>query len=105
MNPSEIIAARELARSAHPETSKEAARHIVGKLPHLHELILERVRESPGLTASELAVKYAERDPRRIGRRLVELERRGLIYRSAVAICTVTDKRAAAWMPIPPEAK
>jgi predicted HTH transcriptional regulator len=90
-------AARELARREHPETSHKAARKVASKLPKLHAEVLEYVRQNPNRTCSELADIAGARDPRRVGRRLPELEAKGMLKRGPARRCTITNRDAATW--------
>ena len=91
---------KKLHRSSHPDTSRKAAEHIVKDLPKLHAYVLGAVLMNPGMTANELAQRYSERDPRRIGRRLIELERSGHVTRGPhEKICRVTGRPATVWFP------
>lgn len=94
------LSSRVLVRSCHPETSREAAQHIQSKLRETQLRALKFVRESPGSTANELAVIANDRDNRKIGRRLPELERMGLIERGDPRPCEVTRRNATVWNPV-----
>lgn len=89
-----------LSRAADPETSHEAADKIATDLPKLQNLALAKVWRWPGRTVSELAELADARDPRSIGRRLPELERKGLVRRGDARKCGVTRVNAATWWPI-----
>lgn len=91
---------RRLSRSLHPETSKEAARQIESDLPRLHRRVLDLIREHPGRTANELAAIAQDRDVRRVGRRLSELEEMVMIRRCASRRCEITGHTAATWEPV-----
>lgn len=86
----------ELFRTDDPVESALGAAHIIDKISNLHSEVLEIVRQYPGRTASELAEVLSERDSRRIGRRLPELENKGLVFRT-VGVCTITNRPAARW--------
>lgn len=88
-----------LARSTDPATSHEAASRIVPHLQKLHRWTIECVTESPGQTQAELGRKYCPNDPRKIGRRLVEVERKGFIRRGESRRCSVSGHTAATWFP------
>jgi hypothetical protein len=92
--------AKPLARATDPETSKQAARRIAPQLQGLHETVERYVRESPGMTCSELSEKYRQRDPRTIGRRMAEIEAKGFIRRGEARKCTITKMQAATWWPV-----
>lgn len=101
--PAYVVNAKSLARAEHPSTSHEAAAIIVDSLGELHRWTVECVTLSPGLTAKELAMKYCPpEDERKIGRRLPEVERLGLIRRGAIRRCTASRSHANActWFPI-----
>jgi predicted transcriptional regulator len=89
-----------LARADDPITSHLAAKELVEdpeKLGKLYGEVLSLLRRNPDKTTNELAQLSGERDPRRIGRRLPELERHGFVIRSAIRRCAVTTKMATAW--------
>lgn len=86
-----------LARGTDPQESHDAAAEIAPRLGELQADVRELVRIYPGRTVSELSMIDHDRDPRRIGRRMVELERLGLIHRGEARICKVTGYRAATW--------
>lgn len=88
-----------LARTTDPETSHEAAEFIVPKVNRLQTWAAMCVRERPGLTSAELAREYCPLDPRRIGRRLAECERFGMVRRGEARKCTVSGRNAATWYP------
>jgi len=90
---------RPLARKSHPETSHEAASQIRASLAALHRWTADCIRQTPGLTARELAQRYCPTDPRKIGRRLNECEDLGMIVRGVVRVCRVSGRRATTWMP------
>jgi len=88
-----------LARPAHPLTSHLAASDIRPHVAKLHRWAAQCVRESPGLTQRELGAKYCPLDPRKIGRRLCEIERMGWIKRGGSRRCTVSKHPAETWWP------
>jgi len=92
-----ILKARPLSRRGHPNTSQEAAQYMQSKLRATQLYALRMVRENPGKTANELSVIANERDNRKIGRRLPELERMGLIIRKEPRPCEVTGRNATVW--------
>lgn len=92
--------AKQLSRAGHPSTSKEAAKAILDELPRLYAYVLGAVSINTGATASELAAAYHERDTRRIGRRLPELEAKGLIRRGNPRLCKITKRLATTWWPV-----
>jgi hypothetical protein len=90
---------RPLARKADPETSKAAGRAAGKRLTRLHRWAVRCVAETPGLTQRELGAKHCPDDPRRIGRRLAECDRLGLLVRGPARKCSVSGKRAETWWP------
>jgi predicted transcriptional regulator len=90
---------RRLARSTDPATSHEAARDIVLSLADKQQHALSYVRNHPGSTATELARVSDDPDSRAIGRRLKELEEKGIIHRGTPRPCRHTTKKAATWWP------
>lgn len=89
-----------LARQSDPATSHEAAQAIRPHLADLHKWAVECVRKSPGLTQAELAVLYCATDPRKIGRRLSECEKMGVLRRGPVRACSQTGRSATTWWPV-----
>lgn len=93
-------AAQPRVRREHPMTSELAAR---AKVPHLREAqdrALGFVSDYPGRTAQELAKIAGDNGSRTIGRRLPELERKGLIERGAARQCAITGRLATTWVPV-----
>lgn len=90
---------RALARKEGPAESKLGALDVAGRLGELQLFALEAVRRHPGSTASELAEAEGIGDPRRINRRLGELETLGLLTRGRGRPCRVTGRTAAPWYP------
>lgn len=86
-----------LSRSSDPVESRDAAGMIVAHLPTLQAHALALVRMHPGCTVSELAERFALRDPRRIGRRLSELFAVGIVEKTP-KLCTITNRTAAGWV-------
>lgn len=97
--------ARALARRTDPQESRAAALDIAPRVNQVQRDVLAMVRKHPGCTVSELASYFGARDPRRIGRRLPELERKGLVVRELGQPCTVTGESAARWMLLDAERK
>lgn len=93
----EEIQPKRLARKDDPDTSKEAATAILSELGSLHKWVLEVVSKYPGKTASELGQLEEQRDVRRIGRRLGELEEMKLIQRGDPRSCTITTRNCHTW--------
>jgi DNA-binding MarR family transcriptional regulator len=91
--------ARELSRPSDPETSKQAARHVVDsdELGSAQLYALKIVYRNPLSTASELTKASGDVDSRRIGRRLNELEKAGWVIRHPARKCRVTGRNAATW--------
>lgn len=88
-----------LARRNDPLTSKIAGHEIVPSVADLHKWAAECVERSPGLTQRELGVKYCPDDLRRIGRRLNECEKLGLVRRGQTRACSISKRRADTWWP------
>ena len=88
-----------LARDADPVESKIAAAQIQESLGDLQAWAAECVKKSPGKTAMELAQLYCITDPRKIGRRLGECEKLGLVKRGEARECSITRRMAATWQP------
>lgn len=88
---------RALARREDPATSHEAAEAIAGRLPTLQQEVLALVIRHPRRTCSELADLGGYRDPRKVGRRLPELEALGMVKRLPKRACAVTKTPAAVW--------
>jgi predicted transcriptional regulator len=86
-----------LRRNTDPETSHEAAEHIVKHLGDIQRWVLEIVKQYPGSTASELADAKGIGDPRHINRRLSELEEIGRVRRGEARECQITGRKAATW--------
>lgn len=86
-----------LARQSHPQTSKDAGEAIRQQLAALHEWTVACVTESPGLTQAELAAKYCPTDPRKIGRRLSECVKLGLLRVGEARKCSLTGRAAMTW--------
>ena len=91
-----------LARHSDPVTSKEAAADMRGsvRLGVLQERALEMVRRHPGHITHCLADFAGESDERILGRRLSELEARGLVYREGSEVSGRTGKRCQRWWPV-----
>ncbi len=89
-----------LARTDDPETSHLAAAEIVPHLADLHRWAVECVTQSPGQTQRELGATYCPTDPRKIGRRLNELERIGRLRRGTERPCTISGRMAETWYPV-----
>ena len=87
-----------LTRASDPATSREAAANIAasGALAAQRETCLSAVRNEPGLTAAEIAVKvgYERHVP---SRRLPELRNAGLVANGAARVCKVTGTNCLTW--------
>lgn len=92
-----LLDPRRLARRSDPETSHDGAVSIVADLPRLQREALALVRANPNRTASELSQIAGHTDPRRINRRLGELEERGALIRGDARPCSVSGRLAHAW--------
>jgi len=92
-----VLKARPMARADHPKTSHEAAQYMQDKLRATQLYALRMVRENPEKTANELSQIANERDNRKIGRRLPELAKMGLIIRMEPRPCQVTGRNATVW--------
>lgn len=89
-----------LARRTDPETSKAAARQLtLFELRDLRKWAADCVRKSPGLTQRELGDQYCPSDLRKIGRRLAECEKKGLVRRGPARKCSITGRSAETWYP------
>ena len=89
-----------LSRKDHPETSAEAAAYIAPKRREKQLRAFGFVIENPGKTANELARISQDRDTRTIGRRLPELEKKGLVIRGGPRRCEITGRKATIWYPV-----
>jgi hypothetical protein len=89
-----------LARSSDPATSQDAGVAIAPYVADLQVWTGDCVRKSPGLTARELAQIYCPTDPRKLGRRLAECERLGLVRRGEARACSVSGRHAETWLPV-----
>ena len=95
----ELERAKALRRNTDPETSHEAARHVVRHLGEVQRWVLDIVKQWPGCTASELADAKGIGDIRQINRRLPELEEQGRVRRGEARECAITGRKAATWFP------
>lgn len=86
-----------LARHTDPQTSHDAAKHAESRLGLYQWEALMACRAHPGHTATEMAKARGWDDPRVINRRLVELERSGLVRAREPRTCAVTGRRAMTW--------
>ena len=93
--------ARALARRSDPATSHGGASAAVCVLGETQQRALTAVRAHPNRTAGELNVAVGlDPDSRRIGRRLNELERAGVVRRGPARTCTVTGHAAHVWLAV-----
>ena len=92
--------ARPLARASDPATSHAAAREIAGHVGALQEWAARCVRLAPGLTQRELGARFCPEDLRKIGRRLAECARLGMLRRGPARKCTITGRMAETWWPV-----
>ena len=89
-----------LARVNDPGTSRAAGEEARAHLANLVWWAVQCVEASPGPTQRELGARYCKDDPRRIGRRLCECERKGLLRRGVSRRCTVSGRQAETWWPV-----
>ena len=89
-----------LARTTDPSTSKEAAEEVAKRLTDARRYAYEAVVAQPGCTANELANQADDLDTRRIGRRLNELEKAGVVRRGPVRRCRISGRKGATWEPV-----
>lgn len=94
---------RVLARSGDPVTSHEAAAYTVGTglRAKQQQRVLDMIRQTPGLTARELAARHGVDDIRDINRRLPELEQQGLARPGEPRRdrASASGRRARPWYP------
>ncbi len=92
-------------RNTDPSPSHQAAVLIVPHLSKLHRWAASCVRINPGFTARELAEKYCPTDPRKIGRRLIECVKLGMIETGPLRKCRVSGRTVTTWNPKAEELK
>ena len=82
------------ARKTDPETSHEAAEHLrgTGRLGHVQLLVLNIIKEHPGIIANEIWRLSGYSDPRTITPRLAELRRARLIFNLPIGNPNRTEK-------------
>ena len=93
--------ASDLARRTDDATSHAAAASVTksGRASRQRRAVLAAVLLNPGMTTAELAVRMST-PPKVIvsrqvpGRRMIELERRGLVTRGDARLCSVNGTRA-----------
>lgn len=90
-----------LARNTDPEESHAGAEDVRQRIAEVRREALEAVQKHPGMTAVEICLKEDIQDPRRINRRLGELEAMGLVRREHGHRCRVTGRSAARWYFVP----
>jgi hypothetical protein len=85
------------SRSSDPITSHEAEAHLrsTGRLGRLQDLVLDLLRQNPGSTARELDSRFILDGVAH--RRLIELERKGLVVRGEPRTSKWHDRRAITW--------
>jgi hypothetical protein len=92
---------RTRARSSDPDTSVEAAHELVssGRLNSQCRAVLDALRRLDGSTSAELGqtIDLGENSRHVAGRRLPDLERRGLVRRGDPRKCRATGRRALTW--------
>jgi hypothetical protein len=89
-----------LARATDPPTSQLAAEEIVPNLAALHRWAAECVAQRPGRTQRELGAEFCPLDLRKIGRRLNELAKAGVLKRGPVRKCSISGRPAETWYPV-----
>lgn len=83
-----------------PPTQRDAYQAIIdsGSLNRMQVAVYRLLCESPGKTRDEIDHALAPGRPNAgYSRRLVELERMGVIQRVGVRVCTVTGRKKQAW--------
>jgi hypothetical protein len=87
------------ARTSDPATSHAAARSIEPILADMHSAVLAGVKACGvrGGTFYEVARK-AQLEPGRVWKRLSELERRGLIFRTGETRAGETNRQCDVWL-------
>lgn len=89
-----------LVRRDDPDVSYEGAEDAESRLSELRAAVLACVCRHPGATCNEMAAVEHVRDPRKIGRRLNELEKLGFIIRGEPRPCEITGRNAAPWLAV-----
>lgn len=86
------------ARRTDPETSHEAAAHVVnsGTQRVQQDETVAAVGKYPGHTALEIA-DHLGIDRYMLGRRLSECEKAGRVVRGPARTCSVSERRAHTW--------
>ena len=92
-----------LAKKNDPATAKAAGIRIerltAAGLQPMHNWIIGCLHERPGCTQRELGQLFSPDDPRRIGRRLAELERMNRARRGWTRRCSISGVTAETWWP------
>jgi predicted transcriptional regulator len=88
----DLFGSNKLRRREHPKTSHAAAQDVAPELGKLQAWALELVQSHPRYTVSEIAEYEELRDPRRLGRRLNELQELGLIRGAGERRCSITNR-------------
>ncbi len=88
----------ELSRSGDPDTSRDGAEYIKVKLGEAMQFAYDQLRANPGSTASELdhGTGYTDGTVRK---RLNDLHKVGLAFRSGKRRCGITGRMAYLWFP------
>lgn len=87
------------ARRSDPETSKIAGHQALSTVAELNQWAAECVTRTPGLTQRELGDSHCPDDLRRIGRRLSECYRMGMVSLGRRRKCSITGKTAQTYWP------
>lgn len=88
------------ARSSDPHTSHEAAQEMLasGKLNAQCQEVLLALRDRDGSTSAEIGQQLSQSHGRYVaGRRLPDLERKGLVRRGDARRCRATGRQAITW--------
>lgn len=98
MNQLGLLSWQPIARNNDPSTSHEAAREISqgGARARQQRIVLQAVKEHPGLTSFELS-RVCGLDRYQTGRRCPELEKAGLVVKGEARTCTVSGRMATTW--------
>lgn len=93
------------ARLSDPSPSHEAAHDVEasGRAANQRALCFSVVRESPGLTAAEIAER-ADLERHVPSRRLPELREAGLVVNGEIRVCRVGNRNSMTWF-VAPELK
>ena len=85
------------ARNSDPEQSHEGAMKARFNFTEKRKWVYNCISATPGLTSNELAEIHCPGIERKIGRRLRECTRLGLLREGPVRTCRVTGNRAFTW--------